>query len=196
MLSARNCLSYFAVACAAILLAGCGTSRGLASADRPAPVYASWNERLPCVDRIGRCFDAVFDNQLATVIAEKSRYQTLKTKLEKENEVKREVYWELKEPVDGRRVFEIVTKPTAMGLAHVGEPKSGPDLNIFALDDQDIDSKEELVANQSVRVNGQAVVTKQDTITQDFLPPGRYVIGVRYSGAKNWDRKYVYLVVK
>jgi hypothetical protein len=190
----RNFPSLFACGFITFALVGCATKTIKAPA--PAPSYASWNEHLPCVDRIGRCFDAAFDNQLATVIAEKSRYQALKAQLEKENSFNRDVYWELKESVDGRRVFDIATKPNTMGLPYLGDPKAGADLTIYALDDQDIESKEELVANQSVRVNGQAIVTKQDTITQDFLPPGRYVIAVRYQGMKAWDNKSVYLVVK
>jgi hypothetical protein len=172
----------------AFVLAGCASA--------PAPTYASWYERHACRDQAGRCFDALFDNQLVTVIAEKARYLELKTKLETENRMKRDVYWELKQPVDGRRVFDISTKPNALGLQHAGERKDGGNLNIYPLDGQDIDSKEEMVSNESVRVNGQAVITKRDSITQDFLPPGRYVIGVRYSGVKSWDVKYVYLVVK
>jgi hypothetical protein len=190
----RNISNLFTCGFIALALAGCATKAIQATA--PAPSYANWNERLPCVDRIGRCFDAAFDNQIVTVIAEKSRFQELKEQLKKENYDRRDVYWELKEPVDGRRIFDITAKPNTMGLPYLGDPKAGADLTIYAIDDQDIDSKEELVANQSVRVNGQAVVTKQDTITQDFLPPGRYVIIVKYQGIKAWDTKSVYLLVK
>jgi len=82
-----------------------------------------------------------------------------------------------------------------MGLPLVGEEREEPDVTVYALDGQDLDSKPELVARQDVRVNGQPVVTQQETLTQDFLPPGRYAFAIKYLGRKNWDRKWVFLSV-
>ena len=65
----------------------------------------------------------------------------------------------------------------------------------YALDGQDLESESELVASSSVRINGQPVVTQQETLTQDFLPPGRYAFAIKYLGRKNWDRKWAFLTV-
>jgi hypothetical protein len=191
----QRCIRNIALlAFTAIASAGCVTSGGFGST--PAPDYATWSSGSPCFGRIGRCFDATFDGQLATPILEKARYEALAVTLKKQSSRLSDVYWELKTPVDGKGVFNVVLKANALGAAPLGELKSEPDLTIYALDGQSIDSEVELKSNESVRVNGNAVVTKQDTITQDFLPPGRYVIGLRYSGTKMFDRKYVYLTVK
>lgn len=162
----------------------------------PAPSYArGYFDRIPCVDRIGRCFDATIGGKAVQVIADKAEYEKLKALLAELNDNVREVYWIVREPVDGKVALEVLTRPNAMGLAHVGEEKEEPDVTVYGLDGQDLESETEMVAQQSVRVNGQPVVTQQETLTQDFLPPGRYVIAIKYLGRKNWDRKRVFVTV-
>lgn len=167
-----------------------------ACAQVPAPSYASgYFDRAPCVDRIGRCFDATIGNKPVQVIADKAEYTKLKALLKELNDNVREVYWIVREPVGGKVALDVLTRPNAMGLPHVGEEKEEPDVTVYALDGQDLESESELVAQQSVRVNGQPVVTQQETLTQDFLPPGRYAFAIKYLGRKNWDRKWVFLTV-
>lgn len=162
----------------------------------PAPSYASgYFDRAPCVDRIGRCFDATIGGKPVQVIADKAEYTKLKALLEELNDNVREVYWIVREPVDGKVALDVLTRPNAMGLPHVGEEKEEPDVTVYGLDGQDLESEPEMVARQDVRVNGQPVVTQQETLTQDFLPPGRYVIAIKYLGRRNWDRKWVFLTV-
>jgi len=162
----------------------------------PAPSYArGYFDRIPCVDRIGRCFDATIGGKAVQVIADKAEYEKLKALLAELNDNVREVYWIVREPVDGKVALDVLTRPNAMGLAHVGEEKEEPDVTVYGLDGQDLESETEMVAQQSVRVNGQPVVTQQETLTQDFLPTGRYVIAIKYLGRKNWDRKRVFVTV-
>lgn len=162
----------------------------------PAPSYArGYFDRIPCVDRIGRCFDATIGGKAVQVIADKAEYEKLKALLAELNDNVREVYWIVREPVDGKVALDVLTRPNAMGLPHVGEEKEEPDVTIYGLDGQDLESETEMVAQQSVRINGQPVVTQQETLMQDFLPPGRYVIAIKYLGRKNWDRKRVFLTV-
>jgi len=166
-----------------------------ALAQVPAPSYASFSERLPCVHRLGRCFDATVGGKPVEVIADKAEFDRLKTLLQSLNDNVRDVYWIVREPVSGNVALDVVTRPNAMGLPLVGEEKEEPDVTIYALDGQNLESEPELVANQSVRVNGQPVVTQQETLTQDFLPPGRYAFAIKYLGRNNWDRKWVFLTV-
>lgn len=167
-----------------------------ATAQVPAPSYASgYFQRLPCVDRIGRCFDATIGGKAVEVIAEKAEFEQLKALLQTLNDNVRDVYWVVREPVQGQVALDVVTRPNAMGLPLVGEEREEPDVTVYALDGQDLDSKAELVARQDVRVNGQPVVTQQETLTQDFLPPGRYAFAIKFLGRKNWDRKWVFLSV-
>jgi hypothetical protein len=173
------------------LLAGCATQP-----PAPPPSYASYSDRLPCVDRIGRCFDAAIAGQPVVVIADKQRHERITAEAHEGNSDVREVYWEVLEPVDGQHAMDIEVSANALGRPHVGEPEGDVDLTIYPLDDQDLDSKQEMVASPDVRINGHAAVRQQNTLTQDDLPPGRYVISIRYAGTRNWERKSVYLRVK
>lgn len=166
-----------------------------AAAQVPPPSYASFSERLPCVHRIGRCFDATIGGKRVEVIADKAEFDTLKALLQTLNRNVRDVHWIVREPVPGAKALDVETRATAQGLPHVGDEQEEPDVIVYALDGQDLDSESELVAQQSVRINGQPVVTQQETLTQDFLPPGRYAFAIKYLGRKNWDRKWVFLTV-
>ncbi len=166
-----------------------------AAAQVPPPSYTRFSERMPCVDRIGRCFDATIGGKPVVVIGEKAEFDKLKAQLQSLNDNVRDVYWIVREPVPGKEALDVVTRPNALGLPLVGDEKEEPDVTVYALDGQNLESEPELVANQSVRVNGQPVVTQQETLTQDFLPPGRYAFAIKYLGRKNWDRKWVFLSV-
>lgn len=166
-----------------------------AAAQVPPPSYASFSERLPCVHRIGRCFDATIGGKPVEVIADKAEFEKLKVLLQALNSNVRDVHWIVREPVLGALALEVETRANALGLPLVGDEKEEPDVTVYALDGQDLESESELVAQQSVRVNGQPVVTQQETLTQDFLPPGRYAFAIKYLGRKNWDRKWVFLTV-
>ena len=150
---------------------------------------------MPCVDRIGRCFDASIGGKPVVVISEKAEFEQLRAQLKSLNDNVREVYWIVREPVPSKKALDVVTRPNALGLPLVGDEKEEPDVTIYALDGQDLESEPEMVAQQSVRINGQPVVTQQETLTQDFLPPGRYAFAIKYLGRKNWDRKWVFLTV-
>nr|WP_296020051.1 hypothetical protein [uncultured Acidovorax sp.] len=180
---------------AAALALACAATALPAAAQVPPPSYASFFDRLPCVQRIGRCFDATIGGVPVEVIADQAEFEKLKTLLQTLNRNVRDVHWIVRQPVAGSLALEVETRANAFGLPHVGDEKEEPDVTVYALDGQDLESKPELVADQSVRVNGQAVVTRQETLTQDFLPPGRYAFAIKYLGQKNWDRKWVFLTV-
>ena len=180
---------------AAALALACAATALPAAAQVPPPSYASFFDRLPCVQRIGRCFDATIGGVPVEVIADQAEFEKLKTLLQTLNRNVRDVHWIVRQPVAGSLALEVETRANAFGLPHVGDEKEEPDVTVYALDGQDLESKPELVADQSVRVNGQAVVTRQETLTQDFLPPGRYAFAIKFLGQKNWDRKWVFLTV-
>ena len=180
---------------AAALALACAATALPAAAQVPPPSYASFFDRLPCVQRIGRCFDATVGGAPVEVIADQAEFEKLKTLLQTLNRNVRDVHWIVRQPVAGSLALEVETRANAFGLPHVGDEKEEPDVTVYALDGQDLESKPELVADQSVRVNGQAVVTQQETLTQDFLPPGRYAFAIKFLGQKNWDRKWVFLTV-
>ena len=173
----------------------CATGVLPAAAQVPPPSYASFSDRLPCVHRIGRCFDAAIGGVPVEVIADPAEFEQLKAQLRTLNPNVRDVHWIVRHPVAGTQALDVETRANALGLPHVGDEKEEPDVTVYALDGQDLDSEPELVDNPSVRVNGQPVVTRQETLTQDFLPPGRYAFAIKYLGRKNWDRKWVLVTV-
>ncbi|WP_010462071.1 hypothetical protein [Acidovorax radicis] len=185
----------FAGARWALVVALAATALPAAAQQVPPPSYASFSERLPCVHRIGRCFDATIGGKPVEVIADKAEFEKLKALLQALNSNVRDVHWIVREPVLGTLALDVETRANALGLPLVGDEKEEPDVTVYALDGQDLESESELVAQQSVRVNGQPVVTQQETLTQDFLPPGRYAFAIKYLGRKNWDRKWVFLTV-
>jgi hypothetical protein len=178
-----------------VLAAVCAAAGNAEAAQVPPPSYASFSDRLPCVHRIGRCFDATIGGLPVEVIADQAEFEKLKGLLQTLNRNVRDVHWIVRRPVAGTSALDVETRANAHGLPHVGDEREEPDVTVYALDGQDLESEPELVAEQSVRVNGQPVVTQQETLTQDFLPPGRYAFAIKYLGQKNWDRKWVFLTV-
>ncbi len=182
----------------AATLSGCvSTPVATRTSAVPPPSYATgYFEQSPCVDRIGRCFDATIGGKPVSVIATKAEFDALKLQLATLNKNVRDAYWRVLEPVDGKLALDVVTRTNDAGAERVGEATEEADVTVYALDDQDLDSKSEQVARQDVRVNGQPIVVQQETLTQNFLPPGRYAFAIKHIGRKNWDRKWVVLTVK
>jgi Protein of unknown function (DUF3617) len=178
---------------AALLLVICVT----AQADEvPDPSYGNFSKALPCVNRIGRCFDATIAGIKVTVIKEKTRQESLLRDAKTKNNRVRTLYWELTQEVDGNKVLDITTMPNAFGLASVGEQQDSPDITITPLQEQTLASKATVSEANNVNIGGQSAVTQQETLQQNYLPPGEYVLSIRYNGKENWDRKEVLVKVK
>jgi hypothetical protein len=177
-----------------LLIGGCATAE---SKKIPAPNYVTnYSEKLPCVSRIGRCFDATIGGKPVSVIADKAQFENLKHQLKELNDNVHDVYWVVDGTVEGSVALEVETTPNALGAKPVGPAIDSPDVTVYELDDQGLESKSEFVSNDSVKINGQPIVTKQETLTQDYLPPGRYVFAIKHRGQFNWDRKWVMVTVK
>lgn len=177
-----------------ILVSGCASA---GSSDIPAPSYVNnFSVKLPCVSRIGRCFDATIGGKPVSVITDKAQFENLKQQLNDLNNNVRDVYWVVKDAVEGSVALEVETTANALGATQVGPAIDTPDITVFELDNQGLESESELVSNDSVKINGQPIVTRQETLTQDYLPPGRYVFAIKHRGQFNWDRKWVMVTVK
>jgi hypothetical protein len=183
--------------CGALALAALAWfAASAAHAQTPAPSYAGYFQQLPCVDRIGRCFDATVGGQPVEAIGTKAEFDRLGAEIKAQNPGVREVYWQVRQPLSGQAVMDVAVKANALGRANIGEPRGEPQVMLYAIDRQRLEATREVVANQNVRVNGQATLSQQNTLAQDSLPPGRYVFEIRYPGSRNWDRKTVLLTVR
>jgi hypothetical protein len=173
------------------------TGCALMKTPTPAPSYAPYSERHPCSSwRIGRCFDATIGGEPVAVIADEERQKRIQIKAKNAANRATGIYWEVIEPVDGHRALEVSVSSNEFGRALVGEPDGNIELVIVPLDNQQVKSKAETVASSNVFVNGQAAMRQQNTLTQDSLPPGGYIMFITYPGAQHWDRKTVYFRVK
>lgn len=153
---------------------------------------------MPCATRIGRCFEARIAGQTVVAIKTEQEYKTLyRYAKEKNDSVRDFLYWKLDQPVDGKHVFDIVVQSNALGKEKVGEKSEEPEIGVYPLQEQTLASQAELVASKNVRVGGNAVVAQQQTLTQNELPPGEYVIAITYQGQnRQFDRKHVFVKVK
>lgn len=163
----------------------------------PPPSYADYFARLPCVDRIGRCFDASIGGQSVIPIPDKARHDQITQAAQASNpEVRSEIHWELPQPVTGEGALQIRVGPNTLGMKEVGPPKSGPQLMLYPLDHQSLSSQRKVSRSSNVLVEGKPVMSVQNQLAQKRLPPGRYVISIRYRGQANWDQKFVLVEVK
>jgi Protein of unknown function (DUF3617) len=158
--------------------------------------YESFSKSLPCSPRIGRCFDTTIAGIKVTPIKDKTRQAKLYQDARAKNSKIKPFYWELAQEVEGDKAIDIETMSNALGLPHVGEEDKEADIMITPLQAQNIASKESLSSSNNVNIGGKPAVTVQNTLEQDYLPPGEYVLSIRYNGDKNWDRKEVLIKVK
>lgn len=162
----------------------------------PEPSYADYSEKMPCVNRVGRCFDAMIGGQPVVVIEEKSEHDKLIASFPATTAQVRRVYWHLAHPVSGKKALDIYTQPNIFGIDSVGKEEDEPDVSVFPLDGQKLKSEMDSSTVTDARSRRQAVVTQQETLTEDHLPPGRYIFSIKFVGTKNWDRKWIFVQVR
>jgi hypothetical protein len=154
-------------------------------------------EESRCGDRIGRCFDAQVGGHWASVIGDLGEFEALRRLLESRGERVRDVFWVVDEPLSKTSALDVVIQVNSHGKAFLGSLKdSEADVTIHSLDDQWLDVVPEIMPSPNVFVNGMPMLVQQDTLAQDFLPPGRYALMVDYHGANNWDRKWIFIKVR
>ena len=101
--------------------------------------------------------------------------------------------YEVPTPVKGALDVRAEWLPEA--AAYFGNPPQ-VDVIVKPLEGQRLDTRTELSTSGSVQVGGQSVVTQSNVLQENRLPPGKYLMAVRVSGARaNWDRQTVYFEV-
>ena len=68
-------------------------------------------------------------------------------------------------------------------------------IHIYPLDGQELHATASLSTSDNVRAEGKAIVTRQNMLNSNVLPPGRYLASVRMMGENNWDRQVVLFTV-
>ena len=94
-------------------------------------------------------------------------------------------HYEVPSPVHGALALRFAWVPEAVG--YFGGPRTESSVHVYPLEGQSLETRPEIASAPSVRAGGSAVMTRADVIESDQLPPGKYVLTARVSGARSWD---------
>jgi hypothetical protein len=151
-------------------------------------------------EKFPKCFDASRDGHCVAVSVNGQRTVRLAKKNKKMLEAMGalspsggETRYEVAQPVRGDLDVRVEWLPEAAG--YFGAP---PDVStiVYPLDGQDLATRPEISSASSISVGGAAPLTVSDVIEGNRLPPGRYLLAIRVSGARtNWDRQTLLLQV-
>ena len=101
--------------------------------------------------------------------------------------------YEVPQPIRGELDLRAEWLPEAVG--YFGAPPEVT-IHVLPLEGQELETRPALSTAPSVRAGASAVVTQADVVQSNTLPPGKYVLTVRVSGAKaNWDRQTLFVQV-
>ncbi|MCF6203987.1 MAG: hypothetical protein L3J59_10035 [Methylococcaceae bacterium] len=139
----------------------------------------------------GYYFDAKINGLKVVKIENKSSITSLKGFSRYGN-----VQWMVKGMVQGD--LDVVVENNTISNDFIGQidDEQESDIYVYALDDQDLDSTNELTVSKDVFINGAGAVKNEEFLTSGFMPSGAYVISIKTFGTDNWDRKYVYVEFK
>ena len=143
-------------------------------------------------DREGHCVAARVNGQ-STVRMTKKTKKALQQVKENLNFGNCDVRYEVPLPVRGDLELSYDWIPEAAG--YFGAP---PDVqvNVYPLEGQSLETRSEISTAPNVQAGGSAVMTQADVIQGNRLPPGKYVLTGRVSGARqNWDCHSYFLQV-
>jgi hypothetical protein len=146
-----------------------------------------------CFDasREGRCFVLRVNGQASTKISGKTK-KILKP-LDGLTFDSEETRYEVAVPVRG--ALEVSAEWLPEAVPYFGNPP-GVEVFVKPLEGQRLETSAALSTAGSVNVGGQSVVTLSNVLRDNRLPPGKYLMEVRASGARaNWDRQVVYFEV-
>lgn len=143
-----------------------------------------------CFPREGHCVAVVVNGQAAVPLT-KATKKALKP-LEEASHYVDDTRYEVPEPIRGE--LEVATSLVAGAEAKLG--KGGQtEVQIVLLEDVEIETREQLVAEPSVRIGGQAAVGVGSFLEDNRLPPGKYLLRVKLRGPDNWDRQTIFFTV-
>lgn len=171
------------LALAALALVLCGPAPSRAAKD---PCSAPSNDAAACSLRAGHCFDVSIGGQRTQPLTDAALGASL------HDAVGRAVCWTLASPAAG----DLVTEATANARTYLlGAPRAPLELVITGLEGQTIPTRKAIRTDPTVRIGGMPMQTVVDEIDTAALPPGAYVVQVRYVGKNNWDQQLVHVVV-
>ncbi len=144
-----------------------------------------------CFPREGRCVAVTVNGQPALPLT-RAKKKVLKS-LEEISHYVDDTRYEVPEPIRGElEVAASLAKGAASQLGEGGQVE----VQIVILSEVEIETREQLVAEPSVRIGGQAAVGAGHFLEDNRLPPGQYLLRVKLRGPDNWDRQTVFFTVE
>jgi hypothetical protein len=151
-------------------------------------------------DKYPKCFDASRDGHCVAVSVNGQKTVRLTKKTKKMLEALGglspgggDTRYEVPQPIRGELDLRAEWLPDAVG--YFGAPPEVT-IHVLPLEGQELETRPALSTAPSVRAGASAVVTQADVVQSNTLPPGKYVLTVRVSGAKaNWDRQTLFVQV-
>lgn len=171
-----------ALALASLLL--CCPTQAVAAKD---PCSAPKRDTDACSRRAGHCFDLRIGGQHTRPLTDAALRASL------QEAVDRPVCWTLPAPVAGDLATEIVRNARSHLL---GAQRAPLELVITGLEGQSVPTRKSIRTDPTVRIGGMPMQTVVDEIDTAALPPGAYVVQVRFVGTANWDQQLVHLTVE
>lgn len=103
------------------------------------------------------------------------------------------VHWMVKEKVHGD--LDVTVDNNSISHEFIGDVVTDdePEIYVYALGNQHLDSTEETSHSKDTYVSGSAATKTDNVMTSNTLPAGAYVISIKTWGSENWDRKYIYV---
>ncbi len=144
-----------------------------------------------CFPREGRCVKVTVNGQPSVELTRATK--KLLKKLEEVSHYADDTSYEIPEPIRGALdVDAAMANGSQEWFGETGQLE----VQVIPLQEVEIETREGLVADPSVRVSGQAAVGAAHFLEDDHLPPGQYLLRVKIRGAKNWDRQTLFLTVE
>jgi hypothetical protein len=143
--------------------------------------------------REGHCVAARVNGQSTVRMAKKTKKLLEARNAGSLNFENCDVRYEVPLPVRGDLDLRYDWIPEAVG--YFGAPPQ-VQVNVYPLEGQSLETRPEISTAPSVQAGGSVVVTQADVIQGNRLPPGKYVLTSRVSGAiQNWDCHSYYVQV-
>ncbi len=155
------------------------------------PVLARGAKQPKCFPREGHCVAVMVNGQGAVPLTKPTK-KALES-LEDVSHYVDDTRYEVPEPIRGE--LEVAASLVAGAEAKLGEGGQ-VDVQIVPLEEVEIETRQQLVAEPSVRVGGQAAVGVGRFLEDGRLPPGKYLLRVKLRGPDNWDRQTIYFTVE
>ena len=153
-------------------------------------VSPAWGKKTKCFPREGHCVGVTVNGQQSVALTRATK-KLLKS-LEEVSHYVDDTAYEIPRPIQGE--LDVAGAMVSGSQPWFGETGQ-LEVQVIPLQEVEIETRDAVVADPSVRVSGQAVLGKARFMEDNHLPPGRYLLRVKIRGSKNWDRQTVFLTV-